>query len=185
MLKISPNLAPLEKEFGPVVQLAYHSPDIEVSAKSWAHKMNAGPFYRLSHIKLAESYYRGSPAPFDHSSAYGQCGSLMVELIHQHDDRPSAVRDMFAAEEEGLHHAAIFVDDLATALSKAGAHHFECALDARTADGVRFVMVDARAACGHMLELYERNGALDKFYAFIRRKAEGWNGENWLREITA
>lgn len=169
--------------FGPVVQYAFHAPDIESAARRWASERGAGPFYLLEHIELETSAYRGRPAPFDHSSAYGWLGEVMIELIHQHDDQPSAVRDMFDARSEGLHHAAVIVDDLETALEDAWARNMACALDATTKDGVRFVMADARSEYGVMLEFYEPTPALTKFYDFIRRKSSGWTGEDYLRRL--
>jgi hypothetical protein len=35
----------------------------------------------------------------------------MIELISQHGDAPSALRDMYAANEFGIHHVATFVPD--------------------------------------------------------------------------
>ncbi len=170
-------------EFGRVVQFAIHAPSIEALARRWSHDMGAGPFYLLERIALAKSFYRGAPARFDHSSAYGQLGDIMIELIHQHDDAPSAVRDMFAAHETGLHHAAIFVDAIDAAIGEAARRGMPIALDAATADGVRFVMADARAQHGCMLEFYEPSDALRKFYAFIRRKSVGWDGNDYLRKL--
>lgn len=170
-------------EFGRVVQFAIHAPSIEMLARRWSKEMGAGPFYLLEHIALAKSFYRGVPARFDHSSAYGQLGEIMIELIHQHDNAPSAVRDMFAAEESGLHHTAIFVDDIDAAVREATRRGMAIALDAETVEGVRFVMADARARYGCMLEFYEPSGALKKFYNFIRRKSEGWDGRDYLRKL--
>ena len=167
--------------FGPVVQLAYHAPDIDKAARYWAHQINAGPFYLFEHIKLKQSLYRGRSVAFDHSSAYGQLGEVMIELIRQHDDAPSAVRDMYDAKTAGLHHAAIFVDSVDDALEKAASKDMACVLDATLADGMRFVMVDARAAYGYMLEFYEPAPQLRKFYDFIRAKSQDWDGRDYLR----
>jgi hypothetical protein len=172
-----------ETDFGPVVQIAYHAPDIADAAHWCAKTLNAGPFYLFEHIKLRESHYRGEPAPFDHSSAYGQLSDMMIELIHQHGDNPSAVRDMYDAKTEGLHHLAVFVDDINSALARAASLGMACALDAVTSDGVRFAMADARQRHGCMLEFYEPKAALTGFYAYIKRKSIGWNGEDILRRL--
>lgn len=166
-----------------MVQVAVHAPDISAAASRFAREMGAGPFYLFEHIKVARCLYRGAPSVFDHSSAYGQLGEMMVELIHQHDDRPSAVRDMYDRDTEGLHHAAVFVDDVGAAVTHAEELAMAIALDATTADGVRFVMADARATCGLMLEFYEPSPLLVNFYDFIRRKSEGWDGEEPLRRL--
>lgn len=170
------------RPFGPVVQLAWHAPDIEAAAARWAAE-GAGPFYLLSHIEVGACLYRGRPARFEHSSAYGQAGDLMLELIQQHGDAPSAVRDLYDQYTDGWHHAAVFAPNLDGALEEAALRGYETALDATTKEGVRFVMVDARADCGLMLELYEPTPPLLKFYAYIKRKAEGWSGENPLRVL--
>ncbi len=170
-------------EFGRVVQFAFHAPDIEMAAARWAKQMGAGPFFLLEHIALERSVYRGDSMPFDHSSAYGQCGLMMVELIHQHDDAPSAVRDMYVADAEGLHHIAVFVESLDEALDRASSARFDVALDATTQEGVRFVMVDARAKYGAMLEFYERSPMLSKFYDYVKRKSDNWDGRDVLRRL--
>jgi hypothetical protein len=48
---------------------------------------------------------------------------------------------------------------------------------------VDFAMVDASAELGHMLEFYEARDELAKFYAYVRRKAEGWDGRDPLRRL--
>jgi hypothetical protein len=44
-------------------------------------------------------------------------------------------------------------------------------------------MVDLTAALGHMLELYEPSTDLLRFYAHVRRSAEGWDGERPVRRL--
>ncbi len=184
-MKLAPFPAEISRQtaFGPVAQIAYHAPEIAAAANWFADTFNAGPFYLFKHIGLRQSAYRGAPASFDHSSAYGQLEDVMIELIHQHGDEPSAIRDMYDAGTEGLHHLAVFVDDVEDALGRARADDMACALDAITADGVRFVMVDARRHHGCMLEFYERSESLTRFYAFIRRQSVGWNGADVLRTL--
>lgn len=167
---------------GPV-QIAYHVPDPEAAARFHARTFGWGPFYLMRHIPLEYARYRGRAAAFDHSAAYGQAGGIMVELITQHGDEPSALRDMYAGAETGIHHMAYFVDDLTTAIERLRALGYEAALEARTATGVDFVMVDTTADLGHMLELYEAGERLAAFYAFIRRKAEGWDGADPVRVL--
>ena len=55
------------------------------------------------------------------------------------------------------------------------------ALDARTRTGVDFAMLDLSASLGHMLELYEPNEDLRRFYAHVRRCADGWDGQRPVR----
>ena len=169
--------------FGPIVQLAYHAPTIDGLADEFAAELGAGPFFLLENIPLSSCRYRDQPTQFDHSSAYGQYRELMVELIHQHDDQPSAVRDMFKADEVGLHHAAVFVGTIETALKAAETLNMPCALDAKTEEGVRFVMVDAREEYGFFLEFYEPVSDLKRFYDYVKRKSQGWDRKKVLRRL--
>ncbi len=165
-----------------IVQVAYHVPDPAAAAIRCAERYGWGPFYLFEHIPLARSSYRGRALPFDHSSAYGQAGEVMVELITQHGDAPSAVRERYAADASGLHHTACFAPDLTTTLARQVAAGANVVQDAETADGVRFVMLEA-PLLGHLLELYEPSPALLGFYAFIRRKARDWDGSRPLRRL--
>lgn len=175
--------ARLQAVLTPAVQMAYHVPDPAAAAERFARDFGWGPFYLMEHIELEHSSYRGAPAAFDHTSAYGQAGSLMIELITQHGDEPSALRDLYAAHESGLHHTAHFVPDVGAAVARFRELGFAPALEARTTTGVDFVMIDTVPALGHMLELYERADALAGFYDFVRRKSEGWDGSNPVRRL--
>jgi hypothetical protein len=163
------------------VQVAYHVPDPVAAAERCARDYGWGPFVLLEHIALERSFHRGTARPFDHTSAYGQAGDVMVELITQHDDTPSALRDLYAADESGLHHVACFVDDLGSELQRFRDRGSAVALEARTTTGVEFAMIDLSTELGHMVELYEPGPDLRRFYAYVRKLAEGWNGERPVR----
>ncbi len=165
------------------VQIAYHVPDPAAAAERYAREFGWGPFFLMEHIPLARATYRGRDAAFDHTSAYGQAGDVMVELITQHNEGASALRDLYAPHESGLHHVAYFVPDLAAALAAFTARGHEVALDARTTTGTDFAMVDLVAPLGHMVELYENADALAKFYAYVKRKSEGWDGREPVRRL--
>lgn len=165
------------------VQIAYHVPDPASAARELAAAHGWGPFFLMEHIPLAWCRYRGAAAEFDHSSAYGQAGDVMIELITQHNEGPSAIRDLYGPDERGLHHVASFVDDLDAALAQQRIAGRGLALEAMTDRGVRFAMVDAVATLGHMIELYEADDALRRFYAYVARAARDWDGTEPLRPL--
>lgn len=165
------------------VQIAYHVPDPVEAAHELATAHGWGPFFLMEHIPLEWSRHRGVDAAFDHTSAYGQAGDIMVELITQHDDRPSAIRDLFAAHERGLHHVACFVDDLDAAIERHRVAGRNLALEAMTSSGVRFAMVDASTTLGHMIELYTASEPLRRFYAHVARAAHEWDGTDPVRKL--
>ncbi|MBM4214901.1 MAG: VOC family protein [Gammaproteobacteria bacterium] len=163
------------------VQLAYHVPDSREAAMECALTRGWGPFYLMERIPLEFARYRGHETTWVHTSAYGQAGDIMVELISQPDDVPSVLRERFTRDQRGLHHVASFVDDLPAAIELERQRGHQIALEARTTTGVDFAMIDTVPTLGHLLELYKPDNALKDFYTFVRRKAENWDGSHPVR----
>ena len=169
---------------GAPVQVAYAVPDAMVAAAVWVSDFGAGPFFVRPHIELVDVVYRGRPGVFEHSSAYGQWGSLMVELVTDHGNGDSPIRDVLAPGASGLHHLAFIVDDLHETLKALVAEGHEIALSARTVNGTEFHFVDTRSTLGHMVELYQRSDRLSDFYSMVARAADGWRGDAPIRMLT-
>ena len=169
----------------PVRQLAYAVTDVDAAAVAHHQRFGSGPFFVLRHVALASSAHRGIERPFDHSSAYGQWGGVMVELVQQHNPDPSAVHDMYPHGSgcEGLHHAALFVDNLDAAITQFAAQGMPLAQLSVTQTGTAFAFVDAREQMGHMLELYEPTPQLLGFYDFVAGAARDWDGREPVREL--
>jgi len=163
--------------FGAPVQIAYATDDVHAAARRWAGR-GIGPFFVIEHIALADVRIDGAPAAFDHSSAYGQWGSMMVELVQQHDPGPDPIVGV-----SGVHHVASFVDDFDEASAALIADGFGCRLRASTAGGQSFAFHDARDSIGHLLEIYERTDRLAGFYAMVRDAAVDWDGRDPVRVL--
>lgn len=150
-------------------QVAYFVPDVRAAASRHHALFGSGPFFVADNIPLACAVHRGVPRELDHSSAYGQWGSVMVEFVQQNNTGPSAFHDLYpeASGLSGLHHVALFVRSVEQDLRHYAQRGFPVALDARMNDGFRFAFVDTSAALGHMLELYEPTEALTGFYEMV------------------
>ena len=170
-------------DLGAPVQIAYAVNDLDAAARWWADVVGAGPFFVNEHIAVTNVRYRGQPGSFDHSSAYGQWGSVMVELVKDHTVGPSPVRDVVGVDGEGLHHLAFFAADLAAVSARLAALGWPEALYAETASGQAFMFHDATAQLGHMMELYEPTPALVGFYAAVADAALGWDGNDPVRSV--
>lgn len=166
---------------GAPVQIAYAVPDALAAAERWAADFGAGPFFVRRHIEVVDVLHRGRPAGFDHTSAYGQWGTLMVELIEDHTDGPSVVHDVFPAGTGGLHHLAYMVDDVSVMIRTLADRGHELAMSARTVGGLEFHFVDALATHGHFFELYPRTERLLAFYTMVADAASGWDGTDPVR----
>ena len=168
---------------GAPVQIAYAVPDVEVYARHWAESTGAGPFFVRPHIPVVDVTYRGRPAQFDHSSAYGQWGGLMLELVHVHTTGPNVVTDVIGDSPTGLHHLAFLVDDLDAATAQLDEHGHHLAMTAHTGNGTEFRFVDASATLGHMIELYVSTDHIRGFYAMVADAAHGWDGRDPVRVL--
>ena len=156
----------------PVRQIAYFVADLRAAAAAHRRVFGSGPFLVVDHVPTPIAQYRGAPAVFDHGSAYGQWGDVMVEFSCQHNPDPSAFHDMYpwGSGRYGLHHVAVFVDDLHEGIARFEALGHPCALYAEVGANA-YAMVDTVALLGHMTELYVPNADLTGFYDRIRAAA--------------
>lgn len=168
---------------GAPVQIAYAVPDAEVFARRWAESTGAGPFFLRPHIPVTDVRYRGRPAEFDHTSAYGQWGSIMLELVQVHTPGPNVVTDVIGDSPTGLHHLAFWVDDLDSATEDLDDHGHHLAMTARTGNGTEFRFVDAAPTLGHMIELYVGTDHVRRFYDTVADAARGWDGSDPVRAL--
>lgn len=171
----------------PVRQIAYFVADVRKAAMAHHQIYGSGPFLVLDHIELSRSEHRGVSRPLDHSSAYGQWGTIMVEFVQQHNEDPSAYHDLYprGTNRFGLHHLAIFVDDLEEAIAGYESAGAALAQDACTTNGTRFAFVDTSATLGHMIELYEPAASLTGFYDHVSAAAHGWDGTDPVRTLNS
>ncbi len=167
-----------------IVQVAYFVDDIRAAAARMAATVGAGPFYVIDHIELDWGLHRGQRCDFVHSSAYGQWGKVMLELVQQESEGDSPFRDLYAPGQGGLHHVAIMVDDLPLAYAHFEAAGIPLATRAMTQTGTEFAFLDATATLGHFIEVYAKQPSLVGFYDFIRRAAHLWDGKDPVRTLT-
>jgi len=168
----------------PIRQVAYFVQDVRAAAVAHAATFGSGPYFVADHIPLKRCLHHGLDTPLDHSSAYGQWNDLMIEFVQQNNIGPSVFRDMFAPGQEGFHHVALIVDDLEAARTACEQAGFSTALEAEMNDGFRFLMMDAVARYGHMIELYEGAPVLTGFYDLVRQASVGFDGRDVIRLIS-
>jgi hypothetical protein len=166
-----------------ICQVAYFVSDIEEAAHRMVQTFGAGPFFVVREIELAEGEHRGRDCPFVHSSAYGQWGQVMMELVQQDSDGPSPFRDLYSPGQQGLHHTATMVDSLADAYAAYEAAGFAHATRAVTKTGTEFSFMDATATLGHFIEVYERAPGLVGFYDMVASAARDWRGDDPVRML--
>lgn len=169
----------------PIRQIAYFVPDIRAAALRHHALFGSGPYFLAENIPLKAAVHRGTPRPLDHSSAYGQWGDVMIEFVQQNNPGPSAFHDLHPEHSgrEGIHHVAVFVDDVDQELERYRSAAFETALRAEMNDGFVFAFVDTVATLGHMIELYAPLPQLTGFYAMVADTAKSFDGVDVIRSI--
>lgn len=171
----------------PVRQIAYFVENVREAALTHHRQFGSGPYYFANNIPLDISLHRGIERPLDHSSAYGQWGSMMIEFVQQNNSGPSAFHDMFPENsgQSGLHHLAIIVDDIDKTISQYNQSGFDTALYAETKTGLPFAMMDMVDPLGHMLELYPASPELLGFYRMVSDAAIDFDGTDPIRELSS
>ena len=167
----------------PIRQIAYFVDDIRAAATRMYRTFGAGPFFIIENIELSSATHRGEECLFVHSSAYGQWGDVMLELVQQESDGPSPFRDMYAPGESGLHHMATIVPNQRQAYRDYERAGFEIACIAVTKNGTEFAFIDAVDKLGHFIEVYESAPGLLGFYNVVKSAATDWDGRDLIRTL--
>jgi catechol 2,3-dioxygenase-like lactoylglutathione lyase family enzyme len=146
-------------------------------AVEWAvAALGAGPFFLIEHVPFDAVTYRGEPAGYDHSSAFGQWGDLKLELTQFHSAEPAGLAA--ALGRPGSGHVAWLAEDL------------DAETERLTATGLtlfhtgRSGPVHAHwflTPLGHHIEVLQRTPGLLGFYELLRHAAAGWEGADPLR----
>lgn len=167
----------------PYAQIAYFVPDVRMAALEHHRTYGSGPFYVADNVQLPFCEYRGQPAKWNMSSAFGQWGGIQVEFMQQDDDAPSIFHDVFPAGSGryGMHHIAFIVDDLWGVAKSFERQGHPVALHARMVNGIEAVLIDTIQSNGHMLEFYEPTPPLLHLYEFIHAQSIGFNGTDPVR----
>jgi catechol 2,3-dioxygenase-like lactoylglutathione lyase family enzyme len=179
----SPSAFPLEPLAGPhrpLHHIGYAVEDLEAGVQWAVTMLGAGPFFLIEHTPLDPCTFRGEPATYDHSSAFGQWGPIIVELTLVHASKPPELAELMRGTPPQLGHVGLLADDLkaeSDALAAAGLPLFH----AGTSGPVSARWHDARVQLGHHIEVLKRCPEILGFYELIRSSAERWDGRDPLR----
>ncbi|MDX1580242.1 MAG: VOC family protein [Alphaproteobacteria bacterium] len=164
-----------------IIQNAYIVKDLEETIHRFHKIFGLGPFLLFEHWDLPKVTYRGDQEiDLDMSVAFVQSGELNLEFIYQHDNGPSAFRDMYGPGEEGFHHVALICDDYEQEVKNFEEAGLPVAMKFETGPDSSLVYVDTRSELGHMVELYQDAPGLHGLYDMIRSAAENWDGKELI-----
>lgn len=180
----------MSRLFGNVRQIAFVVRDVERALRYWTETLGVGPFFVLRNLTPDTFRYRGEPSPPPTLTiAFGNSGDLQIELIQQHDERPSAYRDFLASGREGLQHVSSWLTRAeydATLARMAAAGAIVAHEGAMAGGGVRFAYfaTDAVAAGGIMYEIADvAEPQVFPLMQMIADAARDWDGTEPIREL--
>jgi hypothetical protein len=160
--------------------IGYVVEDLRSGVRRFAEATGAGPFYGMEHIAFDQVTYRGEPAAYDHSSAFGRWGPILIELTEVHDARPEGLRDALVGPAAGVGHVAWLaqsLEDEVARLEAGGLTPFH----AGRAGPASAVWLDGGSVFGHPVEVLQRRDELERFYSTVRAASDGWDGSDVLR----
>jgi Glyoxalase/Bleomycin resistance protein/Dioxygenase superfamily len=167
----------------PIHHVGYVVERLRPGVERFAATTGAGPFFAMEHIAFDEVSFEGAPAAYDHSSAFGAWGPIIVELTEVHDAQPPGLRAALAAPGARLGHVAWLADDLDAETARLRAAGLRPFHTGRTGPASA-VWLHGGPLLGHPVEVLERRDELERFYAMVRAAAEGWDGADPLRIMT-
>jgi catechol 2,3-dioxygenase-like lactoylglutathione lyase family enzyme len=182
----------MSRLFGPLRQVAFVIRDLDRAIRYWTETLGVGPFFVLRNMSPENYRYRGRASPPPRLSlALGNSGDVQVELIQQHDDRPSAYIEFLQAGREGFQHVSSWLtraDYDATMERERAAGVAIVHEGSLPGSGVRFAYFATDEAPTPGGLLYEIADVLEpQIYPvmqLIRDAARDWDGADPVREIT-
>ncbi len=162
--------------------MGYVVADLRAGVERFTKLTGAGPFFGMAHIAFDEVSYLGGPAHYDHSSAFGQWGPLLVELTEVHSAEPEAFRDALVSPGGGIGHVAWLADSLDDEVERLRALGLTPFHAGRT--GPASAVWLRGEPFGHPVEVLQSRAEILGFYAMVRDASAGWNGEDPLRLMT-
>jgi len=169
----------------PLVQLGWSVPDLRSAMENWVKLVGVGPFFYQEHVPLRNVVYRGQPTTFDHSCAIGWWGDVEVELMQQHCDKPSHMRDVVANGGYGFASVSWFAPDLDAETRRLEALGFPYIWSGEFAEDMSARWFDARHVLGAMIEVFPEHPEMRYSFTLLKQISEGWNGDEPIRKMEA
>jgi hypothetical protein len=171
--------------FGPrdneIIQIAYTVADIEEEMRRYSELLHVGPWFLVGPFVPPEGVYRGATTEMRVSLGIAFVGQVMVELIEQHDEKPSVFRETLKARgAHGFHHWAIGARDFEKTAAQYRSRGYQEAFSDFAPLGFRIVYFDTSRDLPGMLEIIEMNAAAEEGFHKMCQAARDWDGKTHI-----
>jgi hypothetical protein len=171
--------------FGPrdnsIIQIAYSVADIEAAMRHYTELLSVGPWFLVGPFVPPKGVYRGATTTMKVSLALGFTGPLMVELIQQHDDKPSVFQETLKARgAHGFHHWGVGARDFETTAAQYRARGYQEAFTDTAPMGFRVIYFDTGRELPGMLEVIEMNATAEEGFQNMHQASQDWDGKEHI-----
>lgn len=174
----------LGKGFGPVVQVAYLVPDIDVAMAHWLRHAGLGPWTHFRNIELA-TRFDGRDFTLRIHEALAYQGNLQIQLVQSLNapDVATPYSEWIRAGRYGVHHLAYFADDVDVDIERARKQGFERVCSMRDKHGFRYFYCQSTPMPDVWIEFLESTPMLRDIFAQGIAEAASWDGRDPIRRI--
>jgi len=164
-----------------IIQAAYTVADIQKAMRHYTDLLFIGPWFLIGPFVPPKGVYRGVTTTIKVSLGIAFSGPTMVELIEQHDEKPSVFRETLKARgAHGFHHWAIGVREFEKTVEQYRARGYQEAFSDFAPMGFRIVYFDTTADLPSMLEIIEMNGTAERGFHKMYQAAQEWDGKSHI-----
>lgn len=165
-----------------VTQFAFFVRDIHAEIDRYVRTWKIGPWFILGPFSPPQHLYRGAHSDLCVSLALAFSGSMMIELIQQHDEGPSVYRETYGHDRFGFHHIAFTTDRYDEEIERYRAAGYELVFS-DVLQGGRICYIDTSNDMPGMTELIEYTPAAEARQTRVQRASQEWDGTDPIRRI--
>jgi catechol 2,3-dioxygenase-like lactoylglutathione lyase family enzyme len=167
----------------PIRHIGYYVEDIEPAVERWVSVLGAGPFFDLGWVEFEYVTHHGEPGVFDHRAAFGQWGSIGVELQQIRRAEPEGLRQgLHGLGADRINHVSVFMDDPERESARLEALGFPMFMQAGF-DEICVRWHDAYQQLGFTIEVHQACPTLDRLVTTCENAARGWDGSDPFRSL--
>ena len=173
----------MEKNFGPMMQMAFVVDDFDEPIDFWTKKMNIGPFFKLEHLDVKDVYYMNKPTNLDFSVAIAYTGSMQIELVNQHCDTPSIYNEYVNNEKGSLHHLCTLTNDIENDIRILESQGYINLQGGKTQDDGKFAYLNTEDKEGPIIEIAQLSEAGLGFFDVMHEASKKWDKKTPVMEL--
>lgn len=151
--------------------------------KHWSSTLGAGPFFLVERVAFDELTHHGQPCTWDHSAAFGQWGSIAIELQQVFaSDPPGLTEKLLPGPMPVFNHVAYISPTPEEDSAELAAAGYELFLHGGTGR-LEIFFHDTRGALGQAVEIHRQGDGIEHAFRRIAEAASGWDGKDALRPM--